>query len=116
MGRLATSVLVATVVAFAAALPTAAAPGRSQTVFHYGDSLTVGTNLYLAHFLPRWSISESADVSRHTSDGPEAVKALGASLPRVLAISLGANDDPGAVGAFAAAVRQVTKAAGAVAA
>ena len=70
-------------------------------MLHYGDSLTVGTGLYLSTFLPGWSITQSASISRHADEGPAAVRALSSALPRVLVISLGANDDPGAVGAFA---------------
>lgn len=84
----------------------------SRTVLHYGDSLTVGTGLFLSSYLHGWKITESANVSRHTEDGPTAVRAYGAALPRVLVISLGANDDPRAVFRFMSAVRSVVAAAG----
>ena len=42
----------------------AAAPAHRATVLHYGDSLTVGTGLFLPAFLPGWSITQSASVSR----------------------------------------------------
>lgn len=107
-----------TVMALAAAaalvvlLPAQAGPGALRTVLHYGDSLTVGTGIYLPSFLPGWSINESASISRHADEGPAAVRSLSSSLPRVLVISLGANDDPGAVEAFAADVRRIATTAG----
>ena len=100
------------VLACVGALQADAAAGTPRTVLHYGDSLTVGTGLYLPAFLPGWSITQSASVSRHADEGPQAVRSLSSTLPRVLVISLGANDDPGAVSAFAADVRRVVSAAG----
>jgi lysophospholipase L1-like esterase len=102
----------------AAALPlfaTAAAPAAPvspRTVLHYGDSLTVGTGVYLSSFLPGWSIIESASVGRHVDNAPAAVRSLNSALPRVLVISLGANDDPRAVAAFANDVRHIVATAG----
>ncbi len=89
-----------------------AAAGAPRTVLHYGDSLTVGTGLYLSSFLPGWSITESASIGRHADEAPGAVRSLSSSLPRVLVISLGANDDPGAVTAFAKDVRHIVATAG----
>lgn len=89
-----------------------AASRSAHTVLHYGDSLTVGTGLYLSTFLPGWSITQSASISRHADEGPAAVRSLSSALPRVLVISLGANDDPGAVTSFAASVRRIALAAG----
>ena len=87
-------------------------PVQPRTVFHYGDSLTVGTALYLSRFLPGWTIRESASISRHVDEGPAAVRALGPALPRVLVISLGANDNPAAVSQFVTDIRRVVAAAG----
>ena len=104
--------LAAATLSLAVAMPAPAAAGAPQTVLHYGDSLTVGTGLYLSSFLPGWSIIESASISRHADEGPGAMSSLSSTLPRVLVISLGANDDPGAVTAFAADVRRVAATAG----
>ena len=107
MGRLAIVLLTAVALSLSAVLPSWAAEGAPRTVLHYGDSLTIGTGIYLPAFLPGWSITQSAATSRHAGDGPQAVRSLSSSLPRVLVISLGTNDDPSAVGAFAADVRRV---------
>ena len=112
MGRLIMLALAAAALSVVVALPTRAAVGAPRTVLHYGDSLTVGTGAYLHSFLPGWSITQSASISRHANEGPGAVRSLSSSLPRVLVISLGANDDPGAVAAFAADVRRITTTAG----
>jgi lysophospholipase L1-like esterase len=113
MARLTALALVAAALSSVAAVSTQAASRGPHTVLHYGDSLTVGTAVYLPAFLRGWAIRESASVSRHTSEGPAGVRALGSSLPRVIVISLGANDDPSAVSRFAADVRRITAAAGA---
>jgi lysophospholipase L1-like esterase len=112
MGRLTVLALTAAALSLGVAQPTRAASSAPRTVLHYGDSLTVGTGVYLSSFLPGWSIIESASISRHADEGPGAVRSLSSSLPRVLVISLGANDDPGAVAAFAADVRHIATTAG----
>jgi lysophospholipase L1-like esterase len=112
MGRLTLLVVTAAALSFVVALPSRAASGTPRTVLHYGDSLTIGTGVYLSSFLPGWSITQSASISRHADEGPAAVRLLGSSLPRVLVISLGANDDPGAVAEFAADVRRISTTAG----
>jgi lysophospholipase L1-like esterase len=89
-----------------------AAGGGNRTVLHYGDSLAVGTDLYLDRFLPGWSVQSSTDVSRHAADAPTALRALGTSLPRVVVLSLGTNDDPGSVSAFSRIVRSTVSIAG----
>jgi len=112
MSRITVLALAAAALALVVTLPTRAAAGAPRTVFHYGDSLTVGTGVYLPSFLPGWSITESASISRHADEGPGAVRSLSASLPRVLVISLGTNDDPSAVAAFAADVHRIATTAG----
>jgi hypothetical protein len=93
-------------------LPGQAASRAPRSVLHYGDSLAVGTGIYLPSFLPGWSIAQSTGVSRHADDGPSAVRSLRSSLPRVIVISLGTNDDPRAVTAFARDVREIVRLAG----
>ena len=112
MGRFTTLALTAGVLLLVVTLPSRAGAAGPRTVLHYGDSLTVGTGAYLSSFLPGWSITESGRVGRHAGEGPDAVRSLHSSLPRVLAISLGTNDDPAAVGAFATVVRSIEAAAG----
>jgi lysophospholipase L1-like esterase len=98
--------------AVAALAGTTAAPAASRSVLLYGDSLAVGTGIYLPGFLRGWSVSQSSDVSRHTSSVSDGLRAYGSTLPRVLVISLGANDDPGAVSWFARYVRDTVRVAG----
>lgn len=112
MNRLAVPVLTAAALLLVSATPVRAASGAPRTVLHYGDSLTIGTGIYLSSFLPGWSITQSASISRHADEGPPAVRTLSSGLPRVLVISLGANDDPGAVAGFAADVRRIATTAG----
>jgi lysophospholipase L1-like esterase len=107
-GRLA--LLCTLVTALSTSLPASAA--GNHTVLHYGDSLAVGTEIYLGAFLPGWSVRSSMDISRHASDVPAALRSLGLSLPRVIVVSAGTNDDPGAVSSFARAVRETVALAG----
>jgi hypothetical protein len=104
------------VVALGLAAGILAPSGGSATAPHAvhvdGDSLAYGTDLYLPHYLPGWTITQAVDVSRHAADGAAAIAVLGPALPRVVVVSLGTNDDPGAVGLFASYVRTVARAAG----
>ena len=107
-GRLA--VLCALVCALSTSLPALGAGNR--TVLHYGDSLALGTEIYLDGFLPGWRVRASTEISRHASDVPAALRELGPSLPRVIVVSAGTNDDPGAVSRFAGVVRETVAIAG----
>lgn len=77
-----------------------------------GDSIAFGTDLFLARYLRGWQISSSVDVSRHAYQGAAAIEALGNSLPSVVVVNLGTNDDPSGVSVFASYVRRVVRAAG----
>jgi lysophospholipase L1-like esterase len=77
-----------------------------------GDSLAVGTEPYLPQELRRWRITQSTEVSRHAFEGADVMRAYGRSLPRVVHVSLGTNDDPRTVDAFRAAIREVMEVAG----
>ena len=94
-----------------------AAPSGSGTVeptlYVDGDSLAVGTMLYLPRFLPGWTIRARTKVGRRTAQGAAAIRALGPALPRVVLVELGTNDDPARVAAFDTNVRAVLGAAGA---
>ena len=94
-----------------AAAPAASAAGN-RTVLHYGDSLAVGTELFLDRLLPGWQVRAEAEVSVHAEEVPRALRAFGPSLPRVVVVSAGTNDDPAAVSRFARVVRQVVLLAG----
>jgi lysophospholipase L1-like esterase len=96
--------------ALVASSPVSAAGNR--TVLSYGDSLSVGTDLFLDGLLRGWSVRSEAVLSRHASDVPRALRAFGASLPSVIVVSAGTNDDPGRVSGFARVVREALAVAG----
>ncbi len=77
----------------------------SRTLLNYGDSLAVGTGLFLPPLLAGWAVRDDAQVGRHADEGPRSLRTYGDGLPRVVAVSLGANDVPGR--------RDVVQAAGA---
>jgi hypothetical protein len=90
----------------------ATADGLSRRLLVNGDSLAVGTEPYLPQELRRWRITQSTEVSRHAFEGADVMRAYGRSLPRVVHVSLGTNDDPRTVDAFRAAIREVMEVAG----
>ena len=96
----------------ALAAPAAAADAPSRRLLVDGDSLAVGTKPYIPHYLSGWKIAQSATVSRHAYQGADVMRSYGSSLPRVIHVSLGTNDDPNDVAGFRAAVRDVMKVAG----
>ncbi len=81
-------------------------------MLHNGDSLAVGTQIYLRGALPGWRIRYSADISRHAPEGPRIMRRFGSGLPRVIVVSLGTNDDPRALGTFRNAIRATMRVAG----
>jgi len=90
----------------------ATAEALSRRLLVDGDSLAVGTKPYLPQELRRWTVTQSAAVSRHAYEGAGVMRAYGSALPRVIHVSLGTNDDPNAVDDFRSAVRDVMKVAG----
>jgi lysophospholipase L1-like esterase len=104
-------VLVATSTIAASASPgtTEAAP---RTVLDLGDSLSVGTDPYLRARLRGYRIERLYDVGLHASDAAAIVARASASLPRVLVVSAGTNDDPRIVSTFIRAIAAVVRAAG----
>lgn len=103
--------LSAMAIALLLALP-ATAEAASRRLLVNGDSLAVGTRAYLPKALRGWKITQSVAVSRHAFEGADVMRAYGPSLPRVIHVSLGTNDDPNQVDAFRAAVRGVMEVAG----
>jgi lysophospholipase L1-like esterase len=83
-----------------------------RTVLNYGDSLAVGTQLYLGSYLSGWAVRNETEISRHAIDVPGALRSLGSALPRVIVVSAGTNDDPGTVSRFARTVRDTLAIAG----
>jgi lysophospholipase L1-like esterase len=108
MGR--ALVIAAVVTAVFASSASAATKGRSLLVV--GDSLAVGTQPYLSHYLPGWHVTTSASISRHAPEGAGVMKRYGKGLPRVIFVNLGTNDSPGAIGQFTGALRRVMEVAG----
>jgi lysophospholipase L1-like esterase len=94
-----------------AAASTSPAAG-SRSVLSYGDSLSVGTDLYLGTYLRGWNVRSLAAVSTHADEVPGALRSFGRSLPRVVVVSAGTNDDPGRISGFARLVRQALAVAG----
>jgi GDSL-like Lipase/Acylhydrolase family len=91
----------------------ASADALSRRLLVNGDSLAEGTKAYLPAELRRWRVTQSTAVSRHAFEGADVLRAYGRSLPRVIHVSLGTNDDPNQTGAFRDAVREVMNVAGA---
>ena len=97
----------------APALVPAAAAAAERSLLVNGDSLAEGTRPYVPKELPDWRVRQSTKVSRHAAEGDDVMRRYGSSLPRVVHVSLGTNDDPSQTGAFRAAVRDVMDVAGA---
>ncbi len=92
-----------------------ASPGPaagSRSVLSYGDSLSVGTDLFLGGYLRGWHVRSVTAISRHAEDVPGALRSFGTALPRVIVVSAGTNDDPGRVAGFARIVRETLAIAG----
>jgi lysophospholipase L1-like esterase len=90
----------------------ASADALSRRLLVNGDSLAVGTKPYIPKALRGWQVTQSASVSRHASEGADVMRSYGSSLPRVIHVSLGTNDDPNQVRVFRAAIREVMDVAG----
>ncbi len=110
IGRVCGALVAAACVLGAAYPASGAGAAPTHQVLHYGDSLAVGTGLFLPHYLRGWTIRQSTSVSLHADAGSRTLASF--PLPHVVVISLGTNDDPGAVTAFAHDVRAVIRAAG----
>ncbi|HLG09938.1 MAG TPA: hypothetical protein VI409_14820 [Gaiellaceae bacterium] len=113
--RIAAATLLAGVLgALASVVPASApaGPGFERTVLDLGDSLSVGTAPYLRSQLRGYRITVVQDVSLHAYDAAEIVAARGWSLPAVLVLSAGTNDDPRIVSTFWRSVSRVVRTAG----
>jgi hypothetical protein len=102
---------IALVLAAGLAAP-ASAEALSRRLLVNGDSLAVGTQPYIPSELRRWRVVQSTSISRHAFEGPGVMRAFGRSLPRVIHVSLGTNDDPRSLDAFRSAIRAVMAVAG----
>jgi lysophospholipase L1-like esterase len=92
--------------------PVATATAAERSLLVNGDSLAEGTRPYVPMELPGWRVRQSTKVSRHAADGASVLRRYGRSLPRVIHISLGTNDDPSQTAAFRGAVDDVMDVAG----
>jgi hypothetical protein len=92
-----------------------AAPGGTtaeRVVLDLGDSLSLGTAPYLHRRLRTYRFVELDDVGLHAYDAASIATARRATLPHVLVVSAGTNDDPRIVSTFSRAVLRVLAAAG----
>lgn len=89
-----------------------AVASRELHVLDLGDSLSVGTDPYLRARLRGYRIDRMHDVGLHAYDAAAIVARSGTSLPQILVLSAGTNDDPRIVSTFVHAVREVLDAAG----
>jgi lysophospholipase L1-like esterase len=88
-----------------------AEPPAPRTVLDLGDSLSVGTDPYLRKQLRGYRIDRLYDVGLHAYDAATIVDRT-RSLPNVLVVSAGTNDDPRIVSTFWRAVSAIVRAAG----
>jgi lysophospholipase L1-like esterase len=91
---------------------TAGAADKQPGVYVVGDSLASGTAPYLRQQLAGWRLTQIVSIGLHTAQGAELVRERSRSLPEVVVVSLGTNDDPRLVSRFAEDVRAVVAAAG----
>lgn len=91
---------------------TAGASSSSHVVFDLGDSLSVGTAPYLHRRLRGYRFVVVTDVGLHAYDVASIVSQRRASLPYVVVVSAGTNDDPRIVSTFWRAVSKVLAVAG----
>jgi hypothetical protein len=89
-----------------------ASAGGSGSLLLEGDSLAVGDSPYVEEALPGWHVQTLAHISKPTREGVAEITSRAGSLPGVIAVSLGTNDDPSATGTFQNQVQTVVDAAG----
>ncbi len=90
----------------------AGAPSSSHVVLDLGDSLSVGTAPYLHRRLRAYRFVVLTDVGLHAYDVASIVSERRATLPHVVVVSAGTNDDPRIVSTFSRAVSKVLAVAG----
>ena len=88
----------------------------ADDVLNFGDSLGVGTGSTSATISRAGPSGTRRRSGLHAADVPGALRSLGAALPRVIVVSAGTNDDPGAISRFARTVRRASPSPGARAA
>lgn len=96
------------------ALCAGSAPGAaatSPTILDIGDSLSIGAAPYLRAQLSGYRIEKAHDVGLHAYDAARIVSSR-SSLPSVLVVSAGTNDDPRIVSTFVHSVSTILEDAG----
>src|SRR5262249_32102922 len=89
-----------------------ASSSTSRVVFDLGDSLSVGAAPYLHRRLRGYRFVVLTDVGLHADDVASIGPQRRASLPRVIVVSAGTNDDPRIVSTFWRSVSKVLAVAG----
>jgi lysophospholipase L1-like esterase len=113
--RIAAATLLAGALGAVGALGSLATPAPSaapRTILDLGDSLSVGTDPYLRPRLRAYRIERHYDVGLHAYDAATIVSGMERSLPSVLVVSAGTNDDPRIVSTFERAVSTIVGTAG----
>ncbi len=100
------------VAALSGAIEPQAHSAASRTMLDLGDSLSVGTDPYLRPQLRSYRIQRHYDVGLHAYDAATIVAGMEPTLPSVLVVSAGTNDDPRIVSTFERAVATILSAAG----
>jgi lysophospholipase L1-like esterase len=105
------SLVVGLLVALAAVSASPAASAQ-RAILDVGDSLSIGAAPHLRSRLPGYRIARVHDVGLHAYDAADLVAARVGTLPPVLVVSAGTNDDPRIVTTFRRAVTRVVELAG----
>ena len=113
MLRIAAATVLAGVLSLAASTsPGASAPPAQRALLLVGDSLSVGTGPYLRSQLRDYRIDRRHGIGLRTDAVAVIVEARRASLPPVLVVSAGTNDEPSPVSAFSRPLTRILAATG----
>jgi lysophospholipase L1-like esterase len=113
--RIAAATLVAGALGGLASLAASGAPAEtnpSRSVLDLGDSLSVGTGPYLRARLRGYRVAQVYDTGLHAYDAAAIVARVRTTLPAVLVVSAGTNDDPRIVATFIRAISGIVQAVG----
>ena len=113
--RIAAATLVAGALGGLASLAASGAPAETsppKSVLDVGDSLSVGTAPFLKARLRGYRVDRIYDTGLHAYDAAAIVARARTTLPSVLVVSAGTNDDPRIVSTFARAISGIVEVAG----
>jgi lysophospholipase L1-like esterase len=112
--RIAAATLLVGALGGLASLAASGAPATSleKSILDLGDSLSVGTAPYLRARLRGYRVARIYDTGLHAYDAAAIVARARTSLPAVLVVSAGTNDDPRIVSTFTRAISGIVDAAG----